>query len=194
MVLIPLATAVAGLAAGSQSRSAGRGGGRGAGSMSERTERQEDFGIVIKKSERQLFLYGRGRRLLKVYRIALGRQPVGMKREQGDGATPEGDYFITHKNPRSKFYLSLGLSYPNLADAEAGLTRRLISPSEHEDITRAIGRGELPPQQTGLGGDIFIHGGGTEGDWTLGCIALENEEIKELFELLPVKTPVKILS
>ncbi|MGH9842359.1 MAG: L,D-transpeptidase family protein, partial [Blastocatellia bacterium] len=52
---------------------------------------------------------------------------------------------------------------------------------------------------TRLGGDIFIHGGGTGKlfgmirDWTLGCVALENEEIKELFDTVPVKTPVRIV-
>ncbi len=66
-------------------------------------------------------------------------------------------------------------------------------------IAAAIKRKEKPPQNTKLGGDIFIHGGGTGKlfgmikDWTLGCVALENEEIKELFDTVPVKTPVRIV-
>jgi murein L,D-transpeptidase YafK len=151
--------------------------------------------ILVKKAERKLYLYRSDNdkeRLLKTYKIALGGTPTGTKRQQGDGATPEGDYYITHKNPRSRFYLSLGLSYPNASDANAGMKRGLITKTEYEAIVNAINKKEKPPQNTRLGGDIFIHGGGTGSDWTLGCVALENEEIKELFDMLPVKTPVKI--
>ena len=165
----------------------------------KKKETEEQFSILIKKSERKLYLYGSGQRLLKTYRIALGSHPTGTKKKQGDGATPEGDYYITHKNPRSNYYLSLGLSYPNIVDADDGLKRGLITKSEHQAITSAIKESGKPPQNTQLGGDIFIHGGGAGKlmglyrDWTLGCIALENEDIKELFDQLPVKTPVKIM-
>lgn len=159
----------------------------------EKKKVEERFSIVIKKSERQLYLYDGGQRPLKTYRIALGPHPTGTKKKQGDGATPEGDYYITHKNPRSNYYLSLGLSYPNLADADDGLKRGLITKAEHQAIASAIKERGKPPQNTPLGGDIFIHGGGVGRDWTLGCIALENPDIKELFDKLPVKTPVKIM-
>ena len=159
------------------------------------------YRILIKKSERKLYLYisedGK-ERLAKTYQIALGNNPTGAKRRQGDGATPEGEYYITHKNPRSNFYLSLGVSYPNIIDADKGLKEGLITKAQHKSIVDAINTGTKPPQNTRLGGDIFIHGGGTGKlfglvrDWTLGCVALENDEIKELFEKIPVKTPVKI--
>jgi murein L,D-transpeptidase YafK len=152
--------------------------------------------VLVKKGERKLYVYriDNGKEvLLRTYKIALGSTPSGTKRQQGDGATPEGDYFITHKNSRSKFYLSLGLSYPNAIDATAGMKRGLISKTEYDAIVNAINKREKPPQNTKLGGDIFIHGGGIGSDWTLGCVALENEGIKELFDMLPVKTPVKIL-
>jgi murein L,D-transpeptidase YafK len=161
----------------------------------------QTFSIVIKKSERKLYLYradGGRKRLAKTYDIALGSSPVGHKQRQGDGATPEGEYYVTHKNPKSNFHLSLGLSYPNARDAESGLRRGLISEREYEAIVAAIKGGGKPPQHTKLGGDIFIHGGGASRllglrrDWTLGCVALENEDIKELFETVPVKTPVRI--
>src|SRR5215510_12228730 len=163
---------------------------------------EERYRILIKKSERKLYLYSREsgkERLVKTYQIALGNNPTGAKRKQGDGATPEGDYYITHKNARSKFYLSLGVSYPNIADADKGLKDGLITKAEHQAIVDAIRARAKPPQNTRLGGDIFIHGGGTGKlfglvrDWTLGCVALENEEIKELFEMIPVTTPVRIV-
>src|SRR5262249_36684006 len=137
--------------------------------------------------------------LAKTYSIALGNTPTGAKGKQGDGATPEGEYYITHKNPKSNFYLSLGISYPNINDADAGLKNGLITETQHETIVTAIKHKEKPPQNTRLGGDIFIHGGGTGKlfglikDWTLGCVALENEDIKELFETVPQKRPVKIV-
>jgi len=153
--------------------------------------------LVIKKGERKLYLYritDGQRTLAKTYRIALGSNPVGHKQRQGDGATPEGNYYVTHHNPKSNFYLSLGLSYPNARDAQAGLDRGLISPAEYRSIVSAIEAGGKPPQNTKLGGDLFIHGGGASGqrDWTLGCVALENADVKELFETVPVGTPVRI--
>ncbi len=157
---------------------------------------ETSFRILIKKSERKLYLYetvNGKERLRKTYQIALGNTPTGHKQQQGDGRTPEGDYYLTHKNPKSNFYLSLGVSYPNLSDADTGLKNGLITKSQHEAISSAIRSKSKPPQNTKLGGDIFIHGGGKAGDWTLGCVALENEDIKELFDLLPVKTPVKII-
>ena len=159
------------------------------------------YQVVIRKADRKLHVYlvkNVSQRLIKTYQIVLGNNPVGHKQKQGDGATPEGDYYITHKNSRSKFYLSLGISYPNIKDADAGLQARLITKAQHKAILSAINRQEKPPQNTKLGGDIFIHGGGTgmlfgkPNDWTLGCIALENADIKELFDLLPVRTPVRI--
>jgi murein L,D-transpeptidase YafK len=163
---------------------------------------EERYHILIKKGERKLYLYimeNGKERLAKTYQIALGNNPTGTKNRQGDGATPEGDYYITHKNAASKFYLSLGVSYPNIGDAEKGLKEGLITKAEHQAIVGAIRAKTKPPQNTRLGGDIFIHGGGTGKlfgsvqDWTLGCVALENDEIKELFEMIPIKTQVKIV-
>lgn len=157
---------------------------------------EDSYRILVKKSERKLYLYrtaNGSEKLFKTYPIALGNNPKGDKKRQGDGATPEGEYYITHKNPNSNYYLSLGVSYPNVKDADEGLKNGLISKSQHEAIVAAIRSQSKPPQNTKLGGDIFIHGGGAGRDWTLGCVALENEEIKELFDLLPVKTPVKII-
>ena len=157
---------------------------------------ETSFRILVKKSERKLYLYetvNGKERLRKTYRIALGSTPTGHKLQQGDGRTPEGDYYITHRNPKSNFYLSLGVSYPNISDADAGLKSGLITKVQHEAISSAIRSKSKPPQNTKLGGDIFIHGFGSGRDWTAGCVALENEDIKELFDLLTVKTPVKIV-
>jgi murein L,D-transpeptidase YafK len=96
------------------------------------------------------------------------------------------------KNERSKFYLSLGLSYPNEEDAARGLREGLITRAQAASIVGAVRAGRCPPWDTALGGEIFIHGGGTASDWTWGCVALENAEVKELFDAVPAGTPVRI--
>lgn len=147
--------------------------------------------IVVRKGERTLELFD-GQKLIKTYTIALGFSPIGDKSIKGDGRTPEGDFYITVKNPRSRFYLSLGLSYPNSEDAERGLNAGLISAEERSVIDQSIANRDMPPQKTALGGEIYIHGGGTFADWTEGCIAMKNSDIKELFDALSKGVPVTV--
>ncbi len=147
--------------------------------------------LVINKSQRQLELYADGR-VVRTYRVALGLSPVDDKVRARDYRTPEGDFYVCMKNERSQFYLSLGLSYPNAEDAERGLRDGLITRAQRDRIVQAISRRARPPWDTALGGEIMIHGGGTGSDWTWGCVALANADIKELFDALPLGTPVRI--
>ncbi|MDX6306419.1 MAG: hypothetical protein QOI77_3388 [Blastocatellia bacterium] len=147
--------------------------------------------IVIKKSQRQLLLFS-GDKLLRTYRIGLGSSPVGDKVLQGDRRTPEGDFYIFTKNDKSAYYLSLGVSYPNAAHAERGLRDGLITKGQYDAIMLALKAKKPPPQNTALGGDIYIHGNGAQSDWTWGCAALENDDIRELFAAVTVGTPVTI--
>jgi murein L,D-transpeptidase YafK len=148
--------------------------------------------IVIKKSARTLELFD-GERLIHSYKTALGFTPIGDKEIEGDGKTPEGEFYVFVKNSQSKFYLSLGLSYPNAEDAKRGFANKLISRVQYDQIRKAISKKQIPPQNTKLGGDIYIHGGGSGQDWTWGCIALENPDIKELFDAAAVGMRVNIL-
>ena len=140
--------------------------------------------LVVKKGKRQLQVFESGK-LVKTYKIVVGSNPDDDKQIEGDNKTPEGEFYIAVKNPESKFHRSLGLSYPNLEDAQRGLRDNLINSQEYDEIALAIKENRLPPQHTALGGEIYIHGGGTERDWTRGCIALENDDAQELFEALP---------
>ena len=134
--------------------------------------------IVVEKAARRMTLSD-GADAVRTYRIALGFAPVGDKSREGDGRTPEGLYRIDYKNPASRFHRSLRISYPDADD------RR---------VARAAG---VPP-----GGDIFIHGtpgrdapyapGARIPDWTLGCIAVTNEEIEEIWRLVGVGVAVEI--
>jgi len=140
-------------------------------------EQQADR-ILVEKSQRKLTLF-RGGKELKHYFVALGGAPVGAKQRQGDQKTPEGKYVIDFRNPASQFHLSLHVSYPNAADR-----------------ARARQAGVDP------GGAIMIHGIGKEfgylgalhrrHDWTLGCIAVTNEEVEEIWSLVPDGTPIEI--
>jgi murein L,D-transpeptidase YafK len=147
--------------------------------------------IVIKKKDRKLELFD-GETLIKTYPAALGFAPVGDKEREGDGKTPEGEFYVHFKNEKSKFYLSIGISYPNVEAAKRGLAAKLITNKEHDAIVEAINNKKIPPQKTALGGEIFIHGGGSATDWTQGCAALSNADIKELFEAVQLGTQVEI--
>lgn len=134
--------------------------------------------IVVEKSARSMKLM-RGGEVLKIYKVALSREPVGAKERTGDHRVPEGEYVIDSKNSHSRFHLALHISYPNAADRE-----------------RARKLGVKP------GGDIEIHGLGStyswvgrlqrQVDWTDGCVAVTNAEIDEIWRLVPVGTPLEI--
>lgn len=147
--------------------------------------------ILISKSQRTLTVMSEGERV-KTYRIVLGRVPLGDKEREGDGRTPEGDFYVCSRNPDSRYHRALGLSYPSDEDADRGRLSRLISKREYSDIVRAIRSMKRPPWNTALGGEIMIHGGGTARDWTDGCIALSDSDAEELFAAAPLGTPVRI--
>jgi tetratricopeptide (TPR) repeat protein len=134
--------------------------------------------ILIEKSARRLMLISQGE-VLKIYKIALGGNPIGPKERQGDNKTPEGTYIIDGRNRDSRYYLSLHISYPN-----------------EKDKNRARELGVSP------GGDIMIHGikngfswvgdAHAKIDWTKGCIAVTDKEIEEIAALAPDGTIVEI--
>lgn len=147
--------------------------------------------IVVKKGQRQLLLFS-GEKLVRTYQVGLGLSPIGDKVRSGDHRTPEGDFYIFTRNDKSAFYLSLGISYPNVAHAERGLRDGLITRAQYDAIMRANKGKKTPPQNTRLGGTIYIHGNGAGSDWTWGCVALDDQDVRELFDVIPVGTPVTI--
>lgn len=152
----------------------------------------KDYAIIINKSRHKLYLFHEGR-LEKEYQVAFGFEPLKDKKEIGDGCTPEGEFYICLKNPNSRYHKSLMLSYPNSEDAERGARERVIDKRLYNEIINSIKKRRTPPQGTALGGDIFIHGGGNSTDWTLGCVALENRDVDELFLVIRTGIPVGIM-
>lgn len=128
--------------------------------------------VQVFKQQRVMQLIN-NKNLLRAYKFELGFEPTGHKIQEGDGRTPEGAYLIDRRNPNSQYYLSLGISYPNA-----------------NDIAAARARGVKP------GGDIFIHGTPhvVQGkkDWTWGCIAVQNQEMDEMFAMIRTGTPIYI--
>ncbi len=145
--------------------------------FSELAEKPADKILVEKKARRLTLL--RDNKAIRTYRVALGTDPEGPKVCQGDGRTPEGHYIIDGRNQNSHYHWSLHISYPNDMDRAAARKAKCIP-----------------------GGDIFIHGlpngygwlgkAHTLRDWTLGCIAVTDQEIEEIWRLVPNKTIVEI--
>lgn len=129
--------------------------------------------IAVYKEARTMYLMHKNE-VLEKYDFELGFEPVGHKQVEGDGKTPEGNYFIDRRNPNSRFHLSLGISYPNANDVE---------------VARALG---MPP-----GGDIFIHGTpkrfrNGDDDWTWGCIAVKDREMEQIYAMVKNGTVISI--
>lgn len=150
-----------------------------------------DVRLVVHKAARKLEVVADGA-VTKTYRIGLGFAPLGAKTRTGDGRTPEGIYRVCVKNAQSRFYRSLGLSYPGPADAAAALAEKRLTRAQHDAILAADAKRTVPPWNTPLGGEIFIHGRGASSDWTLGCVALEDADMLELFTAIPTGTVVEI--
>jgi hypothetical protein len=157
--------------------------------------------VVVDKASKVLTVYIEGQKAVR-FPVSFGVDPVSDKVRAHDLATPEGLYFITHHKSRTRFHRTLGLSYPNLADAQRGLVSGLVSARGYGRIRKAVQRGGVPPCDTGLGCAIAIHGGGVyrrfgefrERDWTEGCIALENRDMERLFALCRDGDPVVIFN
>lgn len=129
--------------------------------------------VVVDKTARRMQLF-HNNTVLKTYDISLGFAASGPKQFEGDGKTPEGLYYIDRRNPRSRYHLSIGISYPNEAD-----------------IAFAESQGKKP------GGEIFIHGksgfrGSNKGDWTAGCIAVTDRQMEDIYAMVKDGTPIRI--
>lgn len=150
--------------------------------------------IEVWKANRRMELR-QGDRVLREFKISLGWAPSHPKQVRGDHRTPVGRYYITGKRP-SRYHFFLGLSYPNVDDAERGYQQGLIDAQQWADIYFANLRGDSPTAQSPLGGLVGIHGFGGRPylpiDWTEGCIAIRNEDVEYLYQVVSIGTPVII--
>jgi len=148
--------------------------------------------VVVQKANRTLALY-RGGVVQGCWRVALASGYVdGHKVRRGDLRTPEGWYWTSDK-PWSSFDHAIAVHYPARQDAVRGLRDGLIDAAQHDAIIAALDAGRKPPQDTRLGGEILIHGGGGRVDWTLGCVAMDNPDLLALRAELPTSLRFRLL-
>jgi len=159
--------------------------------MSRPNAGPDELQVVINKGKRRLTVF-RGGKEIMAFPVVLGAKSNGDKQREGDGRTPEGTFYVCEKNEKSKYYLFIGLSYPNEEDAERGLRDGLITSRDRDAIVQAIKAHGKPPWYTRLGGEIGLHGGGTAWDWTEGCVGLDNGDMRQLYSLLRIGTTVII--
>ena len=136
--------------------------------------------LIIEKSTRKLRLMQGGETVFSC-RVGLGREPVGAKEAEGDGRTPEGTYFICLVKEQGKYGRSLGLSYPGPEDAQKAFLEGRIDERTLENIRLAYQEHRRPPWGSPMGGEVYIHEGGSDRDWTQGCIALDEADMDQLF-------------
>lgn len=148
---------------------------------------QNSVAVVVTKHARRLELYRRGG-LVGAFPVVLGARPDGPKRYEGDMRTPEGVYRVTGKRLHGRWTYFIEIDYPNDADRRAF------------ESEAAAGRIPLFAQALpGLGGRVGIHGNdrprdqASGRDWTKGCIAMRNEDVAVLYDLVDVGTPVVVL-
>ena len=140
--------------------------------------------FVVDKSKRRLTVM-LGEREGRSYGVSLGFAPVGDKTMEGDGKTPEGEFFVGYAAPPrgTDYHRALLITYPSPKHAEEALKKGEIDKETRDKIVSAHDACKAPPQSTDLGGHIMLHGRGGgpgQGDWTLGCVAVNNRDAREL--------------
>lgn len=136
--------------------------------------------LIVYKSKREMHAFYQDK-LIKIYPISLGQNPIGHKQFEGDMKTPEGIYSINDRNPNSAYHKNLGISYPNAQDVAFA---KLHGKS-------AGGAIKIHGIKNGLG-DI-IGANHLLKDWTHGCIAVTNREMDELFVAVINNAKIEIL-
>lgn len=148
--------------------------------------------IYVSKRTKVLSLKQNGV-LIAEYPVSMGAASSdGNKNVEGDMRTPSGEFYVCTRNDKSIAYLSLGLSYPGIKDAERGFADGIITEAQRDEIVKANLAGEQPPWDTPLGGAIMIHGCRTAGEDTHGCVAVDNSVMDVLWSYCSLGVPVTI--
>ncbi len=147
--------------------------------------------LVAHKSARRLMLFRHGV-ADRCVAMGLGFDPQGHKQREGDGRTPEG-WYRTSDKPWSDFPGAIAIHYPNHEDAAVAREDGRLASVEYTDVVEALDLDLVPPQQTAMGGEVLIHGGGSQQDWTLGCMALSDDDLAGLRDALPEDKRVSLL-
>lgn len=153
-----------------------------------------EFSLLIEIADRRLSVLDCSGAAVAEYPVICGRKShEGHKRREGDERTPRGDYHICTINEKSMFTVFFGISYPNSEDGQRGLREGVISQRELEAIENAEKVRKRPPWDTGLGGEVGIHGGGIERDGTRGCIGMRDQDALALRKYISPGMPVRLV-
>ena len=167
----------------------------------EKIAAEQDLVVFVEKSANKMTVFYQGKPL-KSFLCVSGVNTQGDKQRQGDNRTPEGKFFVTDKERLNDDpYLGrkwIGLSYPDPAHAQIAVADDLISMSQYQEIISANEQKVQPPQDTLLGGWIGIHGGREDLtkekiNWTEGCIALQDKDLEELYQIVQYGTMIVIV-
>ncbi len=155
--------------------------------------------VLVDSKKQVLSVIQDGRELARFDSIAIGRGGASSLRRKGDGSTPLGSFRVAWINEDSPFRRFFGFDYPTLSDAKQGREAGVLTDAEFRRIENAVRAGEIPPQNTALGGRLGIHGlgGGNpkihrDFNWTRGCIAVTNQQIDQLSQWVAVGTRVVV--
>lgn len=157
--------------------------------------RSEGRIFLVVKDAHALGVYEQDR-LMACYDVTMGLAwDDGPKVRSGDRRTPEGWYEITHRNATSKYHKSVGISYPNLDDVARAEAQGIVDAPTADALRDAISRDRRPRQDTGLGGDVYVHGNpnGFVNDWTWGCVSVKNRDMDAVYRLADPGTPILIV-
>ena len=137
--------------------------------------------IVVVKSKRVAVLFDEDGNMLSRHRISLGEHPIGPKRQKGDKKTPEGVYHIVDIRRDPKYYKEILISYPNREDIEAS---RALGVNPGGGITF---HAQVPWNWDGHGDDYTL-----SHDWTIGCMAMTNKGMDNVWDSINKDTIVEI--
>lgn len=155
--------------------------------------------IVVDKTQRTLALVTNGKTVAS-FPVLVGKNP-GHKEREGDMRTPEGCYFVLRLLPDEEavgegYYKGLHLSYPDVSDAARGLANGATDEALYQQVVRAYREGNIPPQESALGGYVAIHAGLAEDEkfvrGTLGCVVMRNRDMDQVYAFARPGMPIFI--
>lgn len=147
--------------------------------------------IYIYKEKRRLYVV-QSNVVVRDYPITLGPPPAADRQTAGDGRTPEGDFYIYRKTPGERFHKALVIEYPEKRDAQRPLSSGIASPPHFKEILLAAGSKTAPPWDAKPGQEVFIHAENGQDNLSQGDIELYSSDMKELFKVASIGTPVHI--
>ena len=167
--------------------------------VSAQAKERQAWILIDTKSSTLIVISADNHEILRFHNIAIGSGGVAEQHLRGDETTPLGIFHVAWINSHSRFETFFGLDYPTPSLAVHAYITGAITSAEFDAIIDAAHRHNIPPQNTPLGGQLGIHGLGSGNllvaqsvDWTDGCVAVTNREIRLLAHWVHIGTKIII--